>query len=110
MAGGRTKDHRKTSAKTKRNSSEQCHKDTVRLSSSQLTWPFSDSKTNAVYRELDVAELHWPAEDERELSQEIVRVNPLNRHSILQVFEVVVNENLVGKYEKFGSRTYLFYL
>ncbi|CAH3191367.1 unnamed protein product, partial [Porites evermanni] len=42
------------------------------------------SKAISTYKELGVEELQWPAEDERELSQEIIRVNPLNRHSILQ--------------------------
>ncbi|XP_068675768.1 S-phase kinase-associated protein 2-like [Montipora foliosa] len=42
------------------------------------------SKVNATYKELGVAELQWPAEEERELTQEIVRVNPLKGQSILQ--------------------------
>jgi len=44
----------------------------------------TSSKSKSSYKELGCTELHWPAEDERELSQEIVRVNPLDRHSILQ--------------------------
>ena len=52
------------------------------------------SKANATYKELGVAELQWPGEDEREMSQEIVRVNPLNRHSILQVNAQFMNEYL----------------
>ena len=52
------------------------------------------SKGNATYKELGVAELQWPGEDEREMSQEIVRVNPLNRHSIVQVNTQFMNEYL----------------
>lgn len=56
-----------------------------------LTWSFCSSKDNS-YKDLGCTELHWPAEDERELSQEIMRVNPLNRHSILQVSKNFMNE------------------
>lgn len=51
------------------------------------------SKANLTYGDLGVSELAWPAEDDRELSQEIVRVNPSTRHSILQVNVQFVNEN-----------------
>ena len=59
---------------------------------------FCRSKANSTYKELGVAELQWPAEDERELSQEIVRVNPLNRHSILQVNAQFMNEHVENMY------------
>lgn len=52
------------------------------------------SKAISTYKELGVEELQWPAEDERELSQEIIRVNPLNRHSILQVNTQFMNKYL----------------
>ena len=52
------------------------------------------SKAISTYKELGVEELQWPAEDERELSQEIIRVNPLNRHSILQVNTQFMNKHL----------------
>ena len=52
------------------------------------------SKAISTYKELGVEELQWPAEDERELSQEIIRVNPLNRHSILQVNPQFMNKHL----------------
>jgi len=48
-----------------------------------LPWSFCSLKDNSSYKDLGCTELHWPAEDERELSQEIVRVNPLSRRSIL---------------------------
>ena len=59
------------------------------------------SKAISTYKELGVEELQWPAEDERELSQEIIRVNPLNRHSILQV-----NTQFMNKY--LHNMNYLF--
>ena len=99
MAAVRTKDRKKNSknsAKTRRDSELQRNKDAAE--SSKRTWSFCSSKGNSSYKDLGVAELHWPAEDERELSQEIVRVNPLSRHSILQVNKHWMNECLERTY------------
>lgn len=97
MAAMRTKDrrrNRKNSAKTRRDSELQQNKDVAETETSKLTWSFCSSKGNSSYKDLGCTELHWPAEDERELSQEIVRVNPLNRRSILQVNKNFMNEYL----------------
>lgn len=101
MAAVRTKDRKKNSknsTKTRRDSELQRNKDAAERESSKRTWSFCSSKGNSSYKDLGVAELHWPAEDERELSQEIVRVNPLSRHSILQVNKHWMNECLERTY------------
>ena len=94
MAAVRTKDRKRNTAKTKRGSRPQRNKEAIEPECSKITWSFHRSKINPTYKELGVAELQWPAEDERELSQEIVRVNPLNRHSIVQVNKHFLNEYL----------------
>lgn len=95
MAAVRTRDrrkNRKASAKTRWDSELQRNKDAVETRSSMLPWSFCSSKDNSSYKDLGCTELHWPAEDERELSQEIVRVNPLSRRSILLVSKNLMNE------------------
>ena len=97
MAAMRTRDrrkNRKASAKTRQDSELQRNKDVPETIISMLTWSFCSSKGNSSYKDLGCTELHWPAEDERELSQEIVRVNPLSRCSILQVSKNFMNEYL----------------
>ncbi|KAJ7386610.1 F-box protein of unknown function [Desmophyllum pertusum] len=84
MAAVRTKDRKRKTAKIRRDSELQRNKDAVESETSKIAWSFGSSKRNSSYKDLGVAELQWPPEDERELSQEIVRVKPLNRHSILQ--------------------------
>ena len=101
MAAMRTRDRRRnsrTSAKTRWDSELQRNKEAAETEISMLTWSFYSWKRNSSYKELGCTELHWPAEDERELSQEIVRVNPLDRHSILQVSKNFMNEYLVKIY------------
>ncbi|XP_022782115.1 S-phase kinase-associated protein 2-like [Stylophora pistillata] len=84
MAAVRTKDQKRNAARTKRGSQKRPKKDVVEPETLKITCSFSRSKVDPIYKELGVSELKWPAADERELSQEIMRVNPLNRHSILQ--------------------------
>lgn len=97
----RARDRRRnsrTSAKTRWDSELQRNKEAAETEISMLSWCFYSSKSNSSYKELGCTELHWPAEDERELSQEIVRVNPLDRLSILQVSKNFMNEYLVKIY------------
>lgn len=85
MAPVRRKNRKRSAARTKGGSQKHPNKDVVGTEISKITCSSSRSKVDLTYKELGVAELQWPAADERELSQEIMRVNPLNRQSILQV-------------------------
>nr|XP_058943189.1 S-phase kinase-associated protein 2-like [Pocillopora verrucosa] len=84
MAPVRRKNRKRSAARTKGGSQKHPNKDVVGTEISKITCSSSRSKVDLTYKELGVAELQWPAADERELSQEIMRVNPLNRQSILQ--------------------------
>lgn len=92
MAPVRRKNRKRSAARTKGGSQKNPNKDVVGTEISKITCSSSRSKVDLTYKELGVAELQWPAADERELSQEIMRVNPLNRQSILQVNKNFVNE------------------
>ena len=93
MAPVRRKNRKRSAARTKGGSQKHPNKDVVGTEISKITCSSSRSKVDLTYKELGVAELQWPAADERELSQEIMRVNPLNRQSILQVNKNFVNEH-----------------